>query len=426
MSNENPDYDQPETDHPESYGDDLVNYYHDYIEETRDRHMSNEPEDGYLAQIQPNALSEQAAQAASEETRDNSEIDGSVSARRLEPNMTFVKSNLPINPGDGQTIVPAEIAPATGETMWTRGPVIGAEFEGPEGRVWQRLLCDTGSGNTLIPKSIAKACGWHVLPITHSYLGMGGKPMGTSVGTVYLYGCIDEIGMRVPLTASILPDEQSDFLLGNNFMTAARMSVHCGAKSYSVQACSNGGSITLRKWPPMLKFQERESTIDLDRRLAPNYVNEEERRTQRAMVRCVNPDDLMENQGGVMTKLAQTINSELTGSQKERLMLLFKEYRDMFSRHKYDLGCLPHQMCPINIEISQSEVPYVKPYRLSPIRREIMQVTINELLEMDIIEESIADGGAPALLVPKPDGSVRFVVDYSKLNQKLKKRDRCL
>ena len=63
-----------------------------------------------------------------------------------------------------------------------------------------------------------------------------------------------------------------------------------------------------------------------------------------------------------------------------------------------------------------------KPYRLSPAQKEIVKEEIDKMLELGIIRKSTSNYSSPVVLVPKPDGSWRFCIDYRKLN-KLTKSD---
>ena len=57
-----------------------------------------------------------------------------------------------------------------------------------------------------------------------------------------------------------------------------------------------------------------------------------------------------------------------------------------------------------------------QPYRSNPkLRKEITQ-QVNKLLDEEIIRPSVSPYGSPVLLVSKPDGTYRMVVDYRQLN----------
>lgn len=67
--------------------------------------------------------------------------------------------------------------------------------------------------------------------------------------------------------------------------------------------------------------------------------------------------------------------------------------------------------------------PGVKPVRLNPYRmgtpsRQIVREEINKMKEMGVIEPSSGEWASPIVLVPKPDGSTRFCIDYRKLNER--------
>jgi hypothetical protein len=59
---------------------------------------------------------------------------------------------------------------------------------------------------------------------------------------------------------------------------------------------------------------------------------------------------------------------------------------------------------------------YTSPYRVSYREQQIQQEEINKLLAQGVIEESTSPWSSPIVLVRKKDGSVRFCIDFRKLN----------
>jgi hypothetical protein len=57
-----------------------------------------------------------------------------------------------------------------------------------------------------------------------------------------------------------------------------------------------------------------------------------------------------------------------------------------------------------------------QPYRAGPQSRESIDAEIKRMLNMDVIESTNSPWDSPIVLVPKPDGSIRFCIDYRKLN----------
>ncbi len=101
----------------------------------------------------------------------------------------------------------------------------------------------------------------------------------------------------------------------------------------------------------------------------------------------------------------------LAPSQLTDLARLQREFADVFSPRPGRTNLIQH-----HIETEPGVVVRSRPYRLPEHKKKVVQSELEAMLEMGVIEESRSDWANPIVLVPKTDGSVRFCVDYRKVN----------
>ena len=104
---------------------------------------------------------------------------------------------------------------------------------------------------------------------------------------------------------------------------------------------------------------------------------------------------------------------ELTRRQKEELEGLLNKYKDVFSKENGKLG----QAGNVQHEIHTRGAPIRQPFRRqNPYVRQLEQEQVEEMLEQEVIRPSTSPWASPVVMVKKKDGTMRFCVDYRKLN----------
>ena len=113
-------------------------------------------------------------------------------------------------------------------------------------------------------------------------------------------------------------------------------------------------------------------------------------------------------------KAVATTAKELDPSQRKRLAALLQENIASFSNDAGELG----KTDLVRHEIDTRDHRPVKqpPRRIPPHHREQVEELIEDMLRKDVIERSSSPWASPIVLVKKKDGSLRFCVDYRRLN----------
>ena len=99
------------------------------------------------------------------------------------------------------------------------------------------------------------------------------------------------------------------------------------------------------------------------------------------------------------------------------LQQLLTEHYEVFSESPKtggaELPCTQHV-----IDITEGSRPtYRRNFRFSPVELKELKERVEEFLEKGLITPSNSPFGAPILFIKKPDGSLRFTLDYRALNQ---------
>ena len=91
---------------------------------------------------------------------------------------------------------------------------------------------------------------------------------------------------------------------------------------------------------------------------------------------------------------------------------MLSEFKDMWSGRLGKIDATNHR-----IDLKPGARPiYQAPYRAGPIAREKEKKDMDRMLRAGVIEPTSAEWASPAVFVPKKEATMRFWVDYRKVN----------
>ena len=101
----------------------------------------------------------------------------------------------------------------------------------------------------------------------------------------------------------------------------------------------------------------------------------------------------------------------LSSEQRQELATLLSQHQDLFRTTPGRTSIIQH-----DVDVGEANPIKQSPYRVNPNRAEIIKKELEYMLRWGLVEVGSSDWSSPVTLVPKPDGSHRFCIDYRKLN----------
>jgi hypothetical protein len=101
-----------------------------------------------------------------------------------------------------------------------------------------------------------------------------------------------------------------------------------------------------------------------------------------------------------------------TPQEREKVLTMLGKHRTMWDGRLGQVHTIAHR-----IQLTPGAKPaYSQPNRAGAKAREAKSVEIYRMFRAGVIEPAPSEWAIPVVLVPKPDGSMRFCIDYRRLN----------
>ena len=108
------------------------------------------------------------------------------------------------------------------------------------------------------------------------------------------------------------------------------------------------------------------------------------------------------------------VGNHISPAEREQLFSVLLEYKDAFALHEHDSGYT--SVTKHKIDMGNSSPVHCSPHRIPQARKEKVRKLTQEMLEKGVTQLSNSPWSSPIVLAKKKNGSVRFCIDYRKVN----------
>ncbi|CAG2199128.1 unnamed protein product [Mytilus edulis] len=117
-----------------------------------------------------------------------------------------------------------------------------------------------------------------------------------------------------------------------------------------------------------------------------------------------------------LKSMLDKVSSDLKDEEKQKLSSLIHEYKDIFVGPDGSLGRTDR--VKHYIDTGDAKPVKISPRRVALKQRDVLEEELKKMIDKNLIEPSCSPWAAPVCLVKKRDGSIRFCVDFRKLNER--------
>jgi hypothetical protein len=112
-------------------------------------------------------------------------------------------------------------------------------------------------------------------------------------------------------------------------------------------------------------------------------------------------------------------SEHLTTDEQSKLLAVLRRYEKIF-----DGGLGLWKTTPVKLELKPDAVPYhARPYPIPRSREATTRKEIERLCSIGVLKKcNDSEWGAPTFIIPKKNGTVRFISDFRELNKRLKRK----
>ncbi|KAL5515841.1 hypothetical protein EMCRGX_G001073 [Ephydatia muelleri] len=121
-----------------------------------------------------------------------------------------------------------------------------------------------------------------------------------------------------------------------------------------------------------------------------------------------------ESKSKLLWEMVQNCAADLSKEEKDMLYHVLMAYADVFAESNGELGRT--NMVKQSVDTGNNPPIRQQFRRMPPFRREQARKLIEDMLKSEIVQPSSSPWASPVVIVTKKDGSLRFCVDYRKLN----------